>query len=214
MAQRGSVPASSHQPYRVGLTGGIASGKTTVSKLFAALGVPIIDTDEIARQVVAPGTDLLARLAERFGREILRSDGTLDRRALRTLVFSDPAARQALDALTHPVILAHTEQQARAAGGRYQVLAIPLLVENGRGGLVDRVLVVDCPEALQIRRLQLRDGSTHEEAAAILAAQASRAARLAAADDVIINDGDLQHLRQEVERLHARYLGLAGAAPV
>jgi dephospho-CoA kinase len=213
MAQGATSSGSAHSPYRVGLTGGIASGKTTVGRLFAALGVPLIDTDEIARELVAPGTALLARLVERFGRTLVLADGTLDRRALRTLVFADPAARAALDAMTHPLILAETARRARAAGGRYQLLAIPLLVEHGgRRGLVDRVLVVDCPEELQLRRVQARDGSSREEAAAILAAQAPRATRLAAADDVIVNDSDLQHLRHEVERLHALYLALAAAA--
>lgn len=197
---------------RVGLTGGIASGKTTVTKLFAALGVPIIDTDELAREVVQPGGPVLARIVERFGREVLGPDGRLDRAALRAQVFADPQARRDLEALTHPAILALMEERSRSAGGPYQILAIPLLVETGGRRYVDRVLVVDCDEALQIRRLQARDGSTLSEAQAILRAQASRAARLAAADDVIVNDGDLHSLRDQVEKLHGRYLELARQA--
>lgn len=198
--------------FRVGLTGGIASGKSTVASLFAALGVSIIDADVVSREVTAPGTALLDRLVERFGKQYLRPDGSLDRRALRDLIFADPGARAELEALTHPAIFHAVEERSAAAGGTYQVLALPLLVEKGNASsLVDRVLVVDCDEALQVRRLQARDGSTLEQARAILAAQAPRAARLAAADDVITNDGDLHSLRDQVERCHLRYLGLAGA---
>ncbi len=198
---------------RVGLTGGIASGKTTVARLFGALGVPIIDTDALSREVTAAGTPLLRRIAERFGATFIAADGSLDRRALRDLVFSDPRARADLEALTHPAILQALEQRSAAAGGPYQVLAIPLLVEKQLAPLVDRVLVVDSEEALQIRRLQARDGSTVDQARAILAAQVSRAARLQAADDVITNDGDLQSLRVQVEQHHARYRRFAAQAP-
>ena len=195
--------------FRVGLTGGIASGKSTVASLFAALGVPIIDADVIARDVVAAGTPLLARIVERFGPAILTADGNLDRRVLRDIVFRDPAARAELESLTHPAIREEIERRATAARGPYCMLAIPLLVEGGRKSPVDRVLVVDCEESLQIRRLQARDGSTLEQARAILAAQASSEARLAAADDVIRNDGDLHALRDQVAALHTRYLELA-----
>lgn len=195
----------------MGLTGGIASGKSTAASLFAALGVPVIDADVISRDVTAAGTPLLARIAERFGARYLRPDGSLDRRALRELVFSDAKARADLESLTHPAIFQAVEERATSAGGPYQILALPLLIEKGHGALVDRVLVIDCDEALQIRRLQARDGSTLEQARAILAAQAPRAARLAAADDVIANDGDLHALRDQVERCHLRYIGLAAA---
>ena len=174
--------------FRVGLTGGIASGKSTVTKLFKALGVPIIDSDELARDVVEPGQPPLERLVERFGPTILTPDGRLDRPALRTIVFSDPKARADLEALTHPAIGAALERQSAASGGPYQILVIPLLVEKNLGPQLGRVLVIDCDPDLQIRRLQARDGSTVEEAQAILNAQASRAARLNAAHDVITND--------------------------
>ena len=194
---------------RIGLTGGIASGKSTVAGLFAALGVPVIDTDQIARDVVTPGTALLERLVARFGQAVLTPAGELDRRALRERIFAEPAERAALEELMHPAIMAQLQQRSQAAGGRYQILAIPLLVEHNLKAGVERVLVVDCSEALQLRRVQVRDGVTLAEARAVLAAQASRAARLAAADDVIVNEGDLAQLRQQVESLHIRYGTLA-----
>jgi len=196
--------------FRVGLTGGIASGKSTVAKFFAALGVPIIDTDQVAREVVEPGQPPLERLVERFGRTILTPDGHLDRPKLREIVFSDPKARADLEALTHPAIGTAVEAWSAAAGGPYQVLILPLLVEKNLASHIDRVLVVDCNEELQIRRLQARDGSTLEQARAILNAQTSRAARLKAAHDVIQNEGDLSAVRDQVSALHARYMELAG----
>jgi dephospho-CoA kinase len=195
--------------FRVGLTGGIASGKSTAAKFFGSLGVPILDSDQIARDVVEPGQPPLERLVERFGPGILTSDGHLDRPALRNIVFSDPKARADLEALTHPAIGAALEAQSAAAGGPYQILVIPLLVEKNLSSHVDRVLVVDCDEELQIRRLRDRDGSTREQVAAILKAQAPRAARLKAADDVIRNDSDMNAVRDQVAALHARYLELA-----
>jgi dephospho-CoA kinase len=194
------------------LTGGIASGKSTAAKFFGALGVPIIDTDQLARDVVEPGQPPLERLVERFGPTILTPDGHLDRPALRDIVFSDPKARADLEALTHPAIGAAVEQRSAEAGGVYQILVIPLLVEKNLGAQLDRVLVVDCDEELQIRRLQARDGSTLEQARAILNAQASRATRLKAAHDVIKNEGDMSTVRDQVEKLHARYLKLAKQA--
>ena len=198
--------------YRVGLTGGVASGKSTVSKIFRGLGVPIIDTDELARDVVEPGQPPLELLVERFGTSILTPDGHLDRPALRTIVFSDPKARADLEALIHPAIGAEVESRSSVSGGPYQILVIPLLVEKNLGSQLDRVLVIDCDPELQIRRLQARDGSTIDEAQAILNVQASRAARLKAAHDVITNDREAAALRDQVAALHARYLQLASAA--
>jgi dephospho-CoA kinase len=195
--------------FRVGLTGGIASGKSTAAKFFGALGVPILDSDQVAREVVEPGQPPLERLVERFGSSILTPDGHLDRPALRNLVFSDPKARADLEALTHPAIGAAMEERSAAAGGPYQILVIPLLVEKNLRAHVDRVLVVDCAEDLQIARLRARDGSSAEEARAILNAQASRAARLKAADDVISNDSGMNAVQDQVNALHARYLELA-----
>ena len=199
----------SARAYRIGLTGGIASGKSTAAKFFGALGVPILDSDQVARDVVEPGQPPLERLVERFGPTILTPDGHLDRPALREIVFSDPKARADLEALTHPAIGAAMEARSAAAGGPYQILVIPLLVEKNLAAHVDRVLVVDCEEQAQIRRLRARDGSTLEQAKAILSAQASRAARLKAADDVIRNDTDMNAVRSQVAALHARYLDLA-----
>jgi dephospho-CoA kinase len=199
----------SARAYRIGLTGGIASGKSTAAKFFGALGVPILDSDQVARDVVEPGQPPLERLVERFGPSILTPDGHLDRPALREIVFSDPKARADLEALTHPAIGAAMEARSAAAGGPYQILVIPLLVEKNLAAHVDRVLVVDCEEQAQIRRLRARDGSTLEQAKAILNAQASRAARLKAADDVIHNDTDMNAVRNQVAALHARYLDLA-----
>jgi dephospho-CoA kinase len=202
----------SKKPFRVGLTGGIASGKSTAAKFFGALGIPIIDTDQLARDVVEPGQPPLERLVERFGPSILTEDGHLDRPALRNIVFSDPKARADLEALTHPAIGAAVEARSAEVGGVYQVLVLPLLVEKSLGSQLNRVLVVDCDEDLQIRRLQARDGSTLEQARAILNVQTSRGARLKAAHDVIKNDGDMSAVRDQVEKLHALYLELAQQA--
>jgi dephospho-CoA kinase len=195
---------------RIGLTGGIASGKSTAAQRFAELGVPVIDADAASRAVVAPGTVGLERVLRRFGSRVLSADGELDRRTLRNLIFNDAAARADLNAILHPLIRSHMELQFAAADGPYAVMAIPLLVEGGRqSDRVDRVLVVDVDEAVQLQRLSLRDGSTEEQARAILAAQSSRAARLRAADDILTNMGTVTELRQAVDRLHARYLQLA-----
>jgi dephospho-CoA kinase len=199
--------------YRVGLTGGVASGKSTVTKMFRAFGVPIIDTDELARDVVEPGQPPLERLVERFGTQILTPDGHLDRPLLRTIVFSDPMARADLEALTHPAIGAAAEARSAASGGPYQIFVIPLLVEKNLKSHMDRVLLIDCDEELQLRRLHDRDRATPDEARAILNAQASRKARREVADDVITNDGAMSRLQPQVAALHARYLGLAGVAP-
>ena len=199
----------STRAYRIGLTGGIASGKSTAAKFFGALGVPILDSDQIARDVVEPGQPPLERLVARFGHAILTPDGHLDRPALRNIVFSDPKARADLEALTHPAIGAAMEARSVEAGGPYQILVIPLLVEKNLAAHVDRVLVVDCDEELQIRRLRDRDGSTPEQVQAILKAQAPRAARLKAANDVITNDADMSAVKDQVAVLHTRYLALA-----
>lgn len=200
----------SRRGFRVGLTGGIASGKTTVANLFAALGVPIIDTDVLAREVLAPGP-LLTEVIAHFGPTIVAADGSLDRRALRARVFSDPAERRWLEERTHPAIRALTDARCDAAPGPYSMVAIPLLVETGGAARFDRVLVVDVDPAIQLARLQARDGVTSREAADALAAQVSRADRLAVADDVIHNDSDLSALRDQVEKLHRRYVDAAKA---
>ena len=198
------------RPLRIGLTGGIASGKSRVTQRFAELGVPVIDADVASRNVVEPGKPGLDQVVQRFGQGVLDAGGRLDRRALRNLIFNDSSLRQALDAILHPLIRAEMEREAAAATGPYVIMAIPLLIEGGSTDKrVDRVLVVDADEALQIQRLQARDGSSEEQARTILASQASRAARLAAADDVLLNTGTVAELRQAVDRLHEQYLQLA-----
>jgi dephospho-CoA kinase len=202
---------TAHAPFRVALTGGIASGKTTAARLFAELGVPVIDTDVIARQVVEPGRPALAAVVDTFGPDILDADGRLDRRRMRERIFADPSARQRLEAILHPAIRAEMERQSRAAGGPYQVLVIPLLTEGRRRDHVDRVLLVDVPEELQVERLMMRDGVTHEQARASLNAQARRAERLAMADDVVSNTGRAADLSERIAALHQKYLQLAEA---
>ena len=198
-------------PFRVALTGGIASGKTAVANIFATHGVPVIDTDVIAREVVEPGQPALAAVVDAFGTGVLAADGRLDRPRLRERIFGDAEARRRLEAILHPAIRTEMERQSRAAGGPYQVLVIPLLVEGGRRDHFDRVLVVDVPEATQIERLVRRDGVSRDQAEAALRAQASRDARLAFADDVIDNTGDVAALEARVTKLHGDYLRRAGA---
>jgi dephospho-CoA kinase len=211
MQSRPASPAGI-KPLRIGLTGGIASGKSTVAQMFRARGVPVIDADQVARDVVAPDTPLLAQLFASFGARLRRADGTLDRAALRRLVFEDAGQRGGLEALLHPAIRARTEQLAELAGGPYQIHVIPLLVETHAESHYDRVLLVDCPAPLQVARLQARDGCDAEQARAMLGSQASREARLAAAADVILNEAEAADLVPKVAALHQKYLGLAAAA--
>lgn len=216
--------------FTVGLTGGIGSGKSTVSGLFAELGVPVIDTDLIARQLTAPGGEALNEIRARFSDTVMQADGTLDRAALRHIVFNDATARKQLEAILHPRIRREVEHALAALQTAYAVIAIPLLVQRqdrpegeclaaypsrveagGYRDLLSRVLVVDCSETQQIERVMSRSGLSREEVVAILATQASRAQRLAAADDVILNTATPDGLRAEVAALHARYLNLAVA---
>jgi dephospho-CoA kinase len=194
---------------RIGLTGGIASGKSTVAQRFVELGVTVIDADESSRLVVAPGQPGLSAVVGKFGAGILTANGELDRRALRDLIFADPRARRDLEAILHPLIRADMERRADESAGSYIVLAIPLLVEGGSRNHLDRILVVDVDEAIQLERLVARDFISLDQARAILAAQASRKNRLTAADDVIENTGTVTQLRQAVDGLHERYLRLA-----
>lgn len=194
----------------VGLTGGIASGKSLVGDGFAALGVPVLDADQVARDVVAPGEPALLQIAQTFGDAFIQTDGTLDRRKLRERVFGDPAALRQLEAITHPAIRTRMREWRDAQTTPYCILSIAILVEAGHlRSLVDRVLVVDVPESVQLGRLTARDTVTEALARNMMSAQATREQRLAAADDVILNTGEIADTLGEVARLHQAYLALA-----
>ena len=197
------------RPFVVGVTGGIGSGKTTICREFARLGAPVIDTDQVARDVVAPGSPGLAAVVETFGPGVLAVDGQLDRRRLRQMVFADPRLREQLEAILHPLIRRETDARVQAASFPYCLVCIPLLVERGGGNRVDRVLVIDCPPDVQVARVMARDELSAPEVAAIMRTQASREDRLAAAHDVLENVGDVGLLSPRIGALHARYLELA-----
>jgi dephospho-CoA kinase len=198
--------------FAVGLTGGIGSGKSTVADCFASLGVPVIDTDAIARQLTAPGGAALAAIRAVFGEAVMQADGTLDRAGLRRRVFAAATTRHQLEAILHPRIRQEVAQALATLAAPYVIIVIPLLVETGGyRDLLNRVLVVDCPEELQVARVMARSGLAHDEVQAIIAAQAGRAERLSEADDVIVNTATPAVLRADVSLLHQRYLALAAA---
>ena len=194
---------------RIGLTGGIGSGKSTVCRLFAELGVPVIDTDAIAHQLVAAGQPALKQVESVFGSDILDQEGHLDRGLLRERVFRDENMRKQLEAILHPLIRSRMQEQLEAINAAYVIIAIPLLFEKGWQTEVDRILVVDADEALQLERTVRRDQVPAEIVRQIMQAQVSRKYRLEAANDIIHNDGELTALRKQVEQLHKRYLQLA-----
>ncbi|MBN7136877.1 dephospho-CoA kinase [Lysobacter enzymogenes] len=198
----------------VGVTGGVASGKSEATRRFEALGVFVADADLAARAAVAPGSDGLAEVAATFGAQVLDADGGLDRAAMRRLVFADEAARKRLEAIVHPRVRAMLQAQCAQAPGAYAIAAIPLLAEGGREAYpwLDRVLVVDVPTAVQQARVMQRDRIDAELAARMIAAQATREARLAVADDIVVNDGPLEALQAQVEALDRRYRAMAAAA--
>jgi len=198
--------------FSIGLTGGIGSGKTTVADMFAARGVPVIDTDLIAHQITAPGGVAMPLIESAFGPQYVAADGSLDRARMRTRVFGDGAAKAQLESITHPLIRAESERQRNLARGAYHIVVVPLLVEAGpRAVKTDRVLVVDCPVDTQIERVMQRNGFSRDQVLAIIARQATREARLAAADDIIVNNAQatLDTLEREVEALHANYVRMA-----
>lgn len=202
--------------YIIGLTGGIASGKSALEKRFLALGVTVADADLIAREIVEPGQPALAAVAAHFGPGIMGGDGRLDRSALRRRIFDNEAERRTLEGILHPVIRQRLREQCQAAPGPYAVAMIPLLTEGGGRTTypwLDRILVVDAPPELQKSRLIQRDGIDAGLADRMIAAQASRTARLALADDIVVNDGDPTHLEAAVAELDARYRALATAQP-
>ena len=201
------------RPYIVGLTGGIGSGKSAATAHFAALGASVVDTDLIAHALTAPGGAAIEAIRHAFGEAMLAADGSLDRAAMRALAFQRPQARRQLEAILHPLIRDESARQCRAAPGPYVILAVPLLIESGDyRARCDRICVVDCPEDLQVTRVHQRNALPEEQIRAIMAAQASRAQRLAVADDVIDNSGTLAELEAQVERLHAAYLVAADVA--
>lgn len=195
--------------FTVGLTGGAASGKSEAARMFAALGVPVVDADELAREAVAPGSAGLERVVAAFGPDVLDAGGALDRAAMRRRVFASAADRHRLEAIVHPEVRRRLAERLAALDAPYAVVMAPLLVESGLADEMDRVLVIDCPEALQIERLMARDGENAAGARRMLAAQAPRGERLAAADDVIVNDATPERLGERVRALHARYLEAA-----
>lgn len=196
--------------FTVGLTGGIGSGKSLVAKMLAERGATVIDTDAIARALTAPHGAAMARIGEQFGPAFVAADGSLDRARMRELVFSDPQAKARLEAILHPMIRAATNAAAAVAAGDYTIFVVPLLVEAGDWKRrVDRVLVVDCPESVQIQRVIARNGLPEAQVRAIMGAQATREQRLAAADDVILNDAGLDELQAQVDLLHRRYREIA-----
>ena len=197
--------------FRIGLTGGIATGKSAVASMFGDLGVPVIDSDQIAREVVQPGQPALGDIVAAFGPEALDARGELDRERLRAIVFADDELRQQLETILHPRIRAVMLEATHRIGGPYQLLVVPLLIEVGFQSQVDRVLVVDCPAKIQRERLAARDGETDDRGELIIRAQTDRKVRLAAAADIISNAGSLAATRQQVETLHNTYINLAAS---
>jgi len=197
---------------RVGLTGGIGSGKSTVATLFARHGVPIIDTDEIARTLTAPGEPAHREIISAFGREVLDATGEIDRARLRKIVFGSAVERRRLEATLHPYIRTETIARIETSPGVYCLVVAPLLIEAGFTDLVNRVLVVDANESLRLERTRTRSGLSETEIRSIMASQLGRQERLQKADDVITNNSDIAHLEREVARLHGTYLALASAA--
>lgn len=193
----------------IGLTGGIGSGKTAVSDRFAALGIKVVDADIASRVVVEPGRPAIAEIQAHFGGEVINADGTLNRRALRDIVFANPEERKWLEGLTHPLINQYLRDELASATSTYAILASPLLVETHQRLLCDRVLVVDVPVELQVERTVARDDTNAEQVRAIIAAQADRESRLSHADDVIVNDAGLEELDAAVAKLHESYCQLA-----
>lgn len=196
--------------FSVGLTGGIGCGKTTVANMFGALGASIIDTDEIAHALTAPHGAAMPAIVTEFGAGFATPEGALDRAAMRALVFSDSSARHRLEAILHPRIRDAAYAAAAIATGSYVIFVVPLLIESGTWGeRVDRILAIDCAEEVQVARVMARNGMTEQQVRAIMATQVTRAQRLAAADDVVVNDGPLDALAPQIASLHAKYLGFS-----
>lgn len=196
----------------IGLTGGIGSGKTLATDHFARLGINIVDADVASRIIVEPGRPALHEIAKRFGADVLHADGTLNRARLRAIVFADPAARKALEHITHPRIAEEIARQLADSTSPYTILVSPLLFESSQHRFAQRTVLIDAHEAQQRQRAAKRDGVSEEQIEAIMAVQMSRAERRQRADDVLLNDGNIEHLQAAVEALHKRYLALAEQA--
>lgn len=194
--------------FKIGLTGGIASGKTTIEQLFQKLGVPVLDADLIARDLVEPNKPAFASIIGHFGSSFIK-DGCLDRAMLRKLIFNDPLERKWLESILHPLIYSELQERSNNLESDYCIMVIPLLLENGRSDFVNRILLVDCPEYMQHQRLASRDGLNDEEISKILAAQMKRQDRLKAADDILENINDIEQLFCQVKELHKTYSSMA-----
>jgi dephospho-CoA kinase len=199
------------RPYVVGLTGGIGSGKSTITRLLIGLGIEVIDADDVSREVVIPGSSALAVLVERFGKKILNADNTLKREVLRGLIFTDPQAKNWVEQLLHPLIRGAILDRIERSQSAWLLLSAPLLLENDAYDFVDRILVVDVPESVQLSRAMLRDNATKDEVTRIMHSQLPRGKRLAAADDIVENTGDPLQLQEQLLRLTQRYEELAHA---
>ena len=199
--------ATGNSPARlvIGVTGGIGSGKSAATAFFAEAGIVVVDADVVAREVVEPGTPALTEIGKHFGSDTLQADGSLDRKALRAIIFSNPIEKQWLESLLHPLIRAEIERQLQDSTSPYTILSSPLLLETNQNEMVDRVLVIDAPEQQQISRTSARDDTNIEAVQAIMATQLSRQQRLQKADDVIVNDSDLDSLKSNVMELHKKY---------
>ena len=193
----------------IGLTGGIGSGKTAASDHLATYGIQVVDADQVARLVVEPGQPALQAIQERFGDGVIQADGQLDRRALRDIVFADPAAREQLEAITHPAIGLEIMRQLQAADSPYVLLVSPLLLETNQHQMAARILLIDVPETLQLARTSVRDEVPESQVRAIMAAQMSRQEKRSRADDIVINDGPLEELHEKLDHLHEQYLEMA-----
>lgn len=201
------------QPFTVGLTGGIGAGKTTVSHLFEEMGIEVIDTDMIAREIVLPGSPVLDSIEQEFSPRLLRADGSLDRTALRRIVFNDAAKRRRLESITHPAIRDASLRRLSQVASPYAILVVPLLFETGFDRLVNRVLVIDALESEQIERVMRRDGSDLELIQRMIGSQMSRRDRLARADDILNNQNNASDLAQQTNKLHRAYLKMAASEP-
>ncbi|SDY49819.1 dephospho-CoA kinase [Nitrosomonas halophila] len=197
-------------PLMVGLTGGVGCGKTSAAVIFTALGIDIIDTDQVAHELTGPAGKAIGMIRDRFGDDFISEDGSLDRVAMRALVFSDQHSRQKLESILHPLILQEVKRRIPLIRSEYGILVVPLLLETGSYlELIDRILVIDCPESMQVARTIARSKLSEASVHAIMAAQCSRSERLAKADDVIVNELERQYLQQQVQALHEKYLSIA-----